>query len=232
MIIKAEGTVCQYQGRSYAVGDTIQVVGESDYKGLYGRVTEIYDGEDKVTELTGLELCCDLERPVREQDVSMLLERLFKWDGWPRKPEDLALHGLVATADMVEPAEQRTYRIPLVWQVWGVLSVDAFSLRQALDIAHSADEPLPDEEGYVDESLETDADSLASFLEGDISEQDEQELKRIESAASARCTVSQPACYAPEPGADHPLCVGVGKPVCHQCGLWASLESEGGVEDV
>jgi hypothetical protein len=53
----------------------------------------------------------------------------------------------------------KTYRIPLVWQVYGHINVDAESLKEAIEYALGPECPLPDGE-YVDESIEVDYDAL------------------------------------------------------------------------
>lgn len=56
-------------------------------------------------------------------------------------------------------SRMRTYRIPLVWQVYGHINVDAESLKEAIEYALGPECPLPDGE-YVDESIEVDYDAL------------------------------------------------------------------------
>jgi hypothetical protein len=53
----------------------------------------------------------------------------------------------------------KTYRIPLVWQVYGHINVDAESLKEAIEYALGPECPLPDGE-YVDESIKVDYDAL------------------------------------------------------------------------
>jgi hypothetical protein len=53
----------------------------------------------------------------------------------------------------------KTYRIPLVWRVYGHINVDAESLKEAIEYALGPECPLPDGE-YVDESIEVDYDAL------------------------------------------------------------------------
>ena len=48
----------------------------------------------------------------------------------------------------------KTYKIPVVYSVWGLLEVDAISLEEACEIAHSGS--LPYQAEYIDDSLEID----------------------------------------------------------------------------
>ena len=50
---------------------------------------------------------------------------------------------------------RRTYRIPLIWQEYGHVSVEAESMEEAIEYALGPDCPLP-EGAYVDESVEVD----------------------------------------------------------------------------
>lgn len=52
--------------------------------------------------------------------------------------------------DSVDPP-LKTYRVPVVWQMWGAVYVDATSEEEAIDLALDSEAPLPDGE-YVDGS--------------------------------------------------------------------------------
>ena len=52
-----------------------------------------------------------------------------------------------------------TYRIPLVWQMYGHCDIDAESLEDAIKIALGPDTPLPDG-FYVDDSVAVDYEVL------------------------------------------------------------------------
>lgn len=54
----------------------------------------------------------------------------------------------------------RIYLIPLVWQMYGKVEVEAASLREAIDYALGPECPLP-EGDYLDESVVVDEDLLA-----------------------------------------------------------------------
>ncbi len=49
-----------------------------------------------------------------------------------------------------------TYRIPVVWQVWGVYEVEAENQDAAVEKVMDQDYPLPDGSDYLDDSIEVD----------------------------------------------------------------------------
>ena len=50
MVINEMGASLQYNGVNYVVGAPILATDQSVYQGLYGRIKEIRDGEDKETD--------------------------------------------------------------------------------------------------------------------------------------------------------------------------------------
>lgn len=48
------------------------------------------------------------------------------------------------------------YKVPLVWQEWGILNVEADCEEEAIQIALSEKYPLPDNGQYVDDSIQID----------------------------------------------------------------------------
>ena len=53
---------------------------------------------------------------------------------------------------------KRSYRVPVTWKVYGHAWVEAESIEEAISLAIGPEEPLPDEQGYVDDSLELDTE--------------------------------------------------------------------------
>lgn len=70
--------------------------------------------------------------------------------------KDLALS--LAEAEAEDCGEVKTYRVPLVWQMYGSMYVEAKSRQEAIDYALRATTPLPDDGEYVDGSCEIDPD--------------------------------------------------------------------------
>ena len=54
---------------------------------------------------------------------------------------------------------KKEYRIPLVWQMYGHVNVEAESLEEAIEYALGPDCPLPDGD-YVDDSVAVDEDLM------------------------------------------------------------------------
>lgn len=48
------------------------------------------------------------------------------------------------------------YKVPLVWQEWGTLNVEADCEEEAFQMALSEKYPLPDNGQYVDDSIQID----------------------------------------------------------------------------
>ena len=77
-------------------------------------------------------------------------------ESWPMQM--IGVDCVIMAPDMVRPYQ--TYRIPVVWESWGVLSIDAGSLEQAAALALDSEMPLPDQKEYVDESIRVDWESV------------------------------------------------------------------------
>ena len=55
----------------------------------------------------------------------------------------------------------KTYKIGVVWQMYGTVEVEANNLEQAIHILHSTDVPLPDNGEYIEGSFEIDSEGSA-----------------------------------------------------------------------
>lgn len=55
----------------------------------------------------------------------------------------------------------KTYKIPLVWQSWGIVEVKAGSLEEAMDKAREGS--LPKDGAYIDDSFEVDLEGVAEY---------------------------------------------------------------------
>ena len=65
--------------------------------------------------------------------------------------------------DECEGAEEKTYKIPITWQMYGVVSVTARTIREAIDYVIGPECPLP-EGNYIDESVQIDEEGLRERL--------------------------------------------------------------------
>lgn len=55
----------------------------------------------------------------------------------------------------------KTYKIGVVWQMYGTVEVEANNLEEAIHIVHSTDVPLPDNGEYIEGSFEVDVEGSA-----------------------------------------------------------------------
>ena len=55
----------------------------------------------------------------------------------------------------------KTYKIGLIWQMYGYVEVEANSLAEAIHIVHSTDVPLPENGEYIEGSFEVDVEGSA-----------------------------------------------------------------------
>lgn len=62
MIINQEGMRYTYNGMTYTVGAAVMATEASEYRGLYGTITEIRDGSDRETENDTPDIYCCFER--------------------------------------------------------------------------------------------------------------------------------------------------------------------------
>lgn len=56
----------------------------------------------------------------------------------------------------VEVPELREYSIPVVWNMWGKMKIKAHSEEEAREIVFAPETPLPENGGYLDDSIEID----------------------------------------------------------------------------
>ncbi len=52
--------------------------------------------------------------------------------------------------------KKNVYRVPLVWQMWGYVDVEAKTKEEAIKYALGPDCPLPDNGSFVDDSITID----------------------------------------------------------------------------
>lgn len=62
----------------------------------------------------------------------------------------------------------KNYKIPVVWQSWGIVEVEANSLEEAMDKAREGS--LPRNGAYIDDSIEVDLEGISTY--NNLSEQE------------------------------------------------------------
>ena len=50
----------------------------------------------------------------------------------------------------------KTYKVPVVWQMYGYVEVEANNMDEAVHIVHSTDVPLPEDGEYIEGTFEVD----------------------------------------------------------------------------
>jgi len=101
MILNKPGDTFEYEGKKYTVGAEIIGTDESEYKGLYGVITEIRDGTDKETENETLDIYCTFYEPVTPYGIKELEKRFSDLCGTPKKLEDIALDLVIMAPSMI-----------------------------------------------------------------------------------------------------------------------------------
>lgn len=77
-----------------------------------------------------------------------------EWDGIQ------AEHNTFICCSSIEKITPKVFTIPVLWQVWGTMEIQAYTLEEAEEMA-LGDFPLPDVhsgENYIDGSIELDKD--------------------------------------------------------------------------
>lgn len=105
MIINQIGARFEYEGIIYVIGAPIVGTAESEYEGLYGRITEIRDGKDKETENGAPEIYCSFDAPVLPCEVKELEKRFSELYREPKAIGDIGLGLVIMAPGMVCPLE-------------------------------------------------------------------------------------------------------------------------------
>ena len=158
MIINRHGATFEHAGVTYTIGASVVGTDQSEYEGLTGYIYEVRDGADKETENETPDLYCNFDPPDDLAEIAELEAVFSDLYDESKTLEDIILDCVIMAPDMVRPYQ--TYRIPVVWESWGVLSIDAGSLEQAAVLALDSEIPLPDQKEYVDESISIDWESV------------------------------------------------------------------------
>lgn len=116
MILTKQGAKYETEGKTFIIGEPIYVADESDYKGLFGIVIEIRDGEDKETDNDTVDIYCTLDEPVLPFDKEQLENRFSQLYGKKIALENIALDFVILSPDMLIPiksCDEHTDKIEL-----------------------------------------------------------------------------------------------------------------------
>lgn len=108
MIINEQGAKYETEGKTFVIGEPIYVTDESDYKGLFGIVTEIRDGKDKETDNDTVDIHCALDEPVLPFEKEELEKRFSELYQEKKRIEDIALDYVILSPDMLIPVKSIT----------------------------------------------------------------------------------------------------------------------------
>ena len=125
MILNRLGAEFEYEGVTYTIGGAVVGTAESEYEGLYGRITAIYDGEDKETENETPDIYCEFDPPVMPHEVKALEKTFSDLYDQPKTLDDIVLDMAIMAPEMIHPLDDLhtvSKKIPIyiVMEDWAV----------------------------------------------------------------------------------------------------------------
>lgn len=120
--------------KMYCVGDLVYANQHSEYEGLFGRIIEIRDGEDKLTESADPEFVCAFAKPVLPDVIHHLERRLSRRVRQPKMLHEIDLTRVVLPVEGITVIEDENpvsydigcFRLNVEWVIDG--SKSTFSL--------------------------------------------------------------------------------------------------------
>lgn len=107
MMLNKSGETFLANGKAFTIGGLVLANGNSDYRGLYGRITEIRDGGDKDTENEGADIYCDFEIPGKAHMIAEIEARFSALYRTPKTIGELPLDGVIMAPEMLEPIAEK-----------------------------------------------------------------------------------------------------------------------------
>lgn len=119
MIINQEGMRYTYNGMTYTVGAAVMATEASEYRGLYGTITEIRDGSDRETENDTPDIYCCFEPPLFQEEIQELEQRFTELYQSPKKLDEITLDMVIMAPEMVrvisaDPSVCKTCKVYLL----------------------------------------------------------------------------------------------------------------------
>ena len=119
MIINQEGMRYTYNGMTYTVGAAVMATEASEYRGLYGTITEIRDGADRETENDTTDIYCCFEPPLFPKEIQELEQRFTELYQSPKKLDEITLDMVIMAPEMVrvispDPSVCKTCKVYLL----------------------------------------------------------------------------------------------------------------------
>ena len=125
MIINRPGDEFEYEGITYTIGAPIVGTPASEYEGLFGRITEIRDGNDKETENETPDFYCEFDPPVLPYDVKRLEQVFSNLYNQAKTIDDIVLDVVIMAPEMIRSLEdlsacRNTETIYVLIEDWAV----------------------------------------------------------------------------------------------------------------
>ncbi len=103
MVIDRTGATFKHKGTTYIIGEAVIGTDASEYKGLYGTITEIRDGDNKETENDTPDIYCCFEPPVLPHEIEDLKKTFSCLCGEPKELDDICLDEVIMAPEMIKP---------------------------------------------------------------------------------------------------------------------------------
>ena len=125
MILNRPGAEFEYEGVTYTIGGAVVGTAESEYEGLYGRITAIYDGKDKETENETPDIYCEFDPPVMPHEIKALEKTFSDLYDQPKTLDDIVLDMVIMAPEMIRPLDdlhtvRKKVPIYIVMEDWAV----------------------------------------------------------------------------------------------------------------
>lgn len=107
MVIMKYNAEFTYQGVVYKIGAPIVGTAESEYKGLFGKITKIRTGKDKLTDNKTPDIYCSFDIPVLQQEINDVEARFSELYGAKKWIDDITLDEVILAPEMIKPLPDR-----------------------------------------------------------------------------------------------------------------------------
>lgn len=98
----------EYNGKTYYIGEDVIATSQSCYCGLFGKIVEIRDGEDKETDNSTPEIFCNFTAPIFPKDVEKFKNRFSSLYGELQNINDIDLDNVIMAPDMIRNISENT----------------------------------------------------------------------------------------------------------------------------
>ena len=119
MIVNRPNQKYEHLGVTYAIAAAVMATEASEYRGLYGTITEIRDGSDRETENDTPDIYCCFEPPLFQEEIRELERRFTDLYQSPKKLDEITLDMVIMAPEMVrvispDPSVCKTCKVYLL----------------------------------------------------------------------------------------------------------------------